>query len=155
MSRINEDSLKREVLPVLWNDRKHHLWFPLSFTKYKGDAERLYINKGLLSSREDECLLYRILDVTLTRSLGQRLCGTGTIELNTKDRSTPIIRLENISRSKEVKQLLSETIEKSRMRHNLVGRDMYGSSAHIDPVEMDPDLVDEFGPEGPPPHHHY
>ena len=54
-----------------------------------------------------------------------------------------------------MKQLLSETIEQSRMRHNLVGLDMYGSSAHIDPVEMDPDLVDEFGLGGPPPHHHY
>ena len=153
MSRIHDEDIRGEGLPVLWNDRKHHLWFPLSFTKYKVDAERLYISKGLLSSREDECLLYRILDVTLTRSLGQRLCGTGTIELNTKDRSTPVVRLENISQSKRVKQLISELIEKSRMRHNLVGRDMYGSSAHIDPVEMDPDLLDDMDMEIPPPHH--
>lgn len=152
MSRINNEDLKREALPIIWNDRKHHLWFPLSFTKYKIDAERLYINKGFLASREDECLLYRILDVTLTRSFGQRIFGTGTIELNTKDRSTPVIRLENVGQSKDVKQLISELIEKSRVRHNIVGRDMYGSSGHIDPMEMDPDLFDEDGMGGPPPH---
>lgn len=82
----------REVTANIWEDRKHHLWFPLSFTKYTVGNGRLYVNSGFLSSREDECLLYRITDITLYRSLPQRIFGTGTIELHTKDRSTPVIR---------------------------------------------------------------
>ena len=74
----------REVTANIWEDRKHHLWFPISFTKYTVGNGRLYVNSGFLSSREDECLLYRITDITLYRSLPQRIFGTGTIELHTR-----------------------------------------------------------------------
>ncbi len=104
----------REVTANIWEDRKHHLWFPISFTKYTVGNGRLYVNSGFLSSREDECLLYRITDITLYRSLPQRIFGTGTIELHTKDRSTPVIRLENIAKSAQVKRVLSDLIEKER-----------------------------------------
>ena len=65
----------REVTANIWEDRKHHLWFPISFTKYTVGNGRLYVNSGFLSSREDECLLYRITDITLYRSLPQRIFG--------------------------------------------------------------------------------
>ncbi len=132
---------------ILWADRKHHLWFPISFTKYSFDSERLYLSSGVFSSRDDECLLYRILDISLSRSFGQKFFGTGTIELNTRDRSTPIIRLENISNPKEVRKRLSEQIESERRRNHVVGKDMYGSSAGYGPVDLDPDLVDPDGPD--------
>ena len=125
----------REVAANIWEDRKHHLWFPLSFTKYTVGNGRLYVNSGFLSSREDECLLYRITDITLFRSLPQRIFGTGTIELHTKDRSTPVIRLENIAKAAEVKRVLSDLIEKEREEKHVVGRDMYGAISHIDPME--------------------
>ena len=70
--------------------------------------------------------MYRITDITLTRTLGQRIFGTGTVELNTKDQSTPVIRLENIAHSVEVKRMLSNLIEKEREEKKVVGRDMYG-----------------------------
>lgn len=130
----------REVENI-WEDRKHHLWFPISFTKYSVGNGRLYVNSGLLSSREDECLLYRITDITLYRTIAQRLFGTGTIELNTKDRSTPVIRLENIAKPAEIKRMLSNLIEEERREKNVVGRDMVGASSHIDPEEFDPDDI--------------
>ena len=125
---------------VIWSDRKHHLWFPISFTRYSVEGGRLYINSGIFASREDECLLYRILDISMTRTLLQRLFGTGTIELNTKDRSTPVIRLENISRPQEVKRMLSRMIEEDRRSKGVEGKDMYGASGHYDHAEgIDPD----------------
>ena len=116
----------REVTANIWEDRKHHLWFPISFTKYTVGNGRLYVNSGFLSSRED---------ITLYRSLPQRIFGTGTIELHTKDRSTPVIRLENIAKSAQVKRVLSDLIEKEREDKKVVGRDMYGAVSHIDPME--------------------
>ena len=113
----------REVTANIWEDRKHHLWFPLSFTKYTVGNGRLY----------------GITDITLYRSLPQRIFGTGTIELHTKDRSTPVIRLENIAKSAEVKRVLSDLIEREREEKHVVGRDMYGAISHIDPVEFDGD----------------
>ena len=121
----------------VWEDRKHHLWFPISFTKYRIEHGRLYVSTGLFSSREDECLLYRVLDITLTRSLLQKIFGTGTIELTSRDQSTPIIRLENIKRPKVVKRYLSDVIEQERLAKRVTGKDMYGASNHHD---MDLDL---------------
>ena len=48
----------REVTANIWEDRKHHLWFPISFTKYTVGNGRLYVNSGFLSSREDERLSF-------------------------------------------------------------------------------------------------
>ena len=40
---------------ILWQDRKHHLWFPLSFTKYYIEDERLMIKTGdiIIKTRVD------------------------------------------------------------------------------------------------------
>lgn len=116
----------------IWKDRKHHCWFPLSFTKYEVKDGRIYINTGFLSSREDECLLYRVMDISLTRTLLQKLFGTGTIEMNTKDSTTPIIRLVNIKHPVEVKRMLSRWIEEDREKKRVTGRDMYGASSNPD-----------------------
>ena len=56
-------------------------------------------------------------------------------ELNTKDQSTPLIRLENIAHSVEVKRMLSNLIEKEREEKKVVGRDMYGAAGHLDDIE--------------------
>ncbi|MCI6859197.1 MAG: PH domain-containing protein [Eubacterium sp.] len=137
MGEAKNGEIRQITNETIWEDRKHHLWFPLSFTKYSVANGRLYVNSGMLSSREDECLLYRITDISMTRSLAQRLFGTGTIHLNTKDRSTPVIRLENIANPAGVKRVLSDLIEKEREEKHVVGRDMYGASSHLDPEEFD------------------
>ena len=60
----------------IWKDRKRtFLGLPLSFTKYRMDADKLYIETGFFNSTEDEVRLYRITDVTLKRSFGQKLFG--------------------------------------------------------------------------------
>lgn len=135
MGKIENGEIREIESTIIWQDRKHHLWFPISFTKYSVGDGRLYVTSGLLSSREDECLLYRITDISLTRTLLQRICGTGTIELNTKDQSTPVIYLENIGHSVEIKRMLSNLIEKEREEKRVVGRDMYGASSHLDDME--------------------
>ena len=111
MSAVQDARVRRKSDQIIWSDRKHHMWFPLSFTSYRVANERIYIKSGFLNSREDECLLYRIMDITMTRSLGQRIFGTGSIEMNTKDRSTPMIRLQNIKNPDEVKRLISDMID--------------------------------------------
>ena len=143
MSNNIETAEIREVgKDEIWQDRKHHLWFPISFTKYSIENGRIYTNSGLLSSREDECLLYRVTDITLTRSLGQKIFGTGTIHMNTKDRTTPVSHLENIKNPVQVKRMISNLIEKEREEKHVVGRDMYGASGNMSDAEMDFDCDD-------------
>lgn len=119
-----------------WSDRKHFLWWPITFTKYRVEDGRIYITTGLFSTKEEECLLYRIMDISFERTLGNKICGTGTIRLTTKDASNPTILLENIGDSQQVKNILSQWVEEERISKRVVGRDMYGASSHFQD-EMD------------------
>ncbi len=68
---------------VLWHDRKRNfLGLPWTFTVYELTRNRLFLQTGFLNQREDEVRLYRITDLTLTRSLWQRIIGTGTIHID-------------------------------------------------------------------------
>ena len=60
---------------IVWKDRKRIFFgLPWTFTKYALTEEKLYIETGVLSKREEEVRLYRIMDVTLKRSLWERIC---------------------------------------------------------------------------------
>lgn len=130
---------------VLWKDRKHFMWFPFSFTKYEVRNNRLYTQKGLLSTTYDEVLLYRILDITMTQTLGQKIFGTGTLLVCAKANRDGDVVLENIKRPRMVNDLLSELVEKARDQKRVVGKEFYGSDGHavhdVDPDEAfeDPD----------------
>ncbi len=127
----------------LWKDKKHHLWFPLSFTTYYIENDRLMIKHGFLSTMLDETLLYRIVDLTLYQSLAGKIFGTGDIILKTKVDSTPEIVLKNIKKPMEVRRLLSQAIEESRQARNVVGKEFYGASSH-EHMDLDGDGMCDF-----------
>lgn len=151
---------KDKAAEYAWKDRKHWAWFPFSFTVYAVDPERLHITRGFFSRVYDETLLYRISDITLRRSFGQRIFGTGTIVLHTLVDHDSLIELKNIKHSVETRELLSRLIEEARRAKNVVGKEFYsdGSSCHhpggpgIPPHAFDgPDDADgpDFdGPDG-------
>lgn len=122
----------------LWQDRRHILWFPWTFDKYAIANGKLYKETGLLSTEESELLIYRILDISLKRTLMNRICGTGTVILKTRDASDTILELRNIKDSQRVKDFLSDLVEKEKEAKRVVGKDMYGSG---------PDDMDFDGPE--------
>lgn len=128
---------QNRMTQTLWRDRKHFLWFPFSFEKYRIASGRMYCQHGFLNQKEHECLLYRILDISLTRSLGNRICRTGTIILKTTDDSDPVLVLKNIKNSRAVKDMLSELIEKERIRKGITGREILTNSGFMDDIMED------------------
>ena len=113
----------------LWRARKRtFLGLPLSFTVYKLTAEKLMIESGFLNKREEEIRLYRILDITLKRSLGERLFGLGTIHCCTADKSSPELDIQWIPDSKNVKELLSDLVEAERMEKRVSSREFFSDS---------------------------
>ncbi len=130
---------------VLWSDRKRHFGLPISFTKYMFDKERLIISKGLLTTTVDETLLYRIMDIKLSRTLGQKLFGVGTIHLYTADRTDKHLDLVNISHPMEVRRQLSNLVEKIRQEKRMAGRELYGAAGIIDPMDVDHDQDMDMG----------
>jgi uncharacterized membrane protein YdbT with pleckstrin-like domain len=113
---------------TLWKDRKHFMWWPLSFQRYEVRNDRLYQSNGFFTTTLDELLLYRITDLTMKQTLLQRLFGTGTILLSTRGDSSSIVKLENIKNPRAVRDFLSQEVERSRIRSNVVGREFYGHS---------------------------
>ena len=111
---------------VLWEGRKHWLWFPFSFTKYSLTEDRFYSQKGLLSTHYDELLLYRVTDICLT------------ITLTCKGDAQRIVTLRSIKDSIRVKNNLSRLVEKAREERGIVGREFFGPGG--DELDEDPVL---------------
>ena len=130
--------MAKKVENYVWKDKKHHLWFPLSFTTYYIEDDRLMIKKGFFTTTLDETLLYRILDLTFKQTFWGKIFGTGNIIVKAK--SDGEIVLENISKPLEVRSMLSKMVEESRDRRNVVGKEFYGSS-HMD---LDGDGICDF-----------
>lgn len=98
-----------------WRARKRTIFgLPWSFTVYKLTDEKLLIETGLLNKKEEEIRLYRIMDMTLHRSLEERIFGLGTIHCCSADKSTPEFNIARIRDSARVKEMLSDMVESQR-----------------------------------------
>lgn len=143
--------MENDTNQVVWQDRKHHLWFPISFTKYVVKNNRLLIQKGFFNSVLDETLLYRIVDLTMNQSLLGKIFGTGNITITSRVDTNSVQVLENIKNPREIYTLLSETVEECRRSQNVVGKEFYsgkgtaGCHEHHDGDNMD---FDEMGHGG-------
>ena len=109
----------------LWTDRKRVLFLglPLSFTTYRLTNNRLFINSGLLTQKQDEVRLYRITDVSLTRTFVQRIFGLSTIHCNSSDKTLGNFSIINVKDGEDVKELLSERVEAERMARRVYTRE--------------------------------
>ncbi len=109
---------------IVWKDRKRTLFgLPWSFTKYSLSDDRLFISTGFFNTKEDEVRLYRIIDISLNRTLGQRMFGLGTIKCCSADKTLGDFEIKNIKKSRDVKELLSEMVEDERNRKKVTSRE--------------------------------
>lgn len=122
---------------VIWKDRKRFLGMPLSFTRYYIKSGRLYTSKGLLSVEENELLLYRIMDIKIKRTLGDKIFGVGTITLFTCDKTDNELKIIKIKNSIEVRDLISNMVEEARTKIRVRGKEIYGAA---DDNELDIDI---------------
>ena len=103
----------------IWRDRKRFLGMPLSFTRYALSEDRLFLSKGFFSIRDEEVLLYRIRDISTTRTLWQRLCGVGTITVSSSDKTMPTLELKNVKNPLDVKELLHQQVEEMKIQRRV------------------------------------
>ena len=103
----------------IWKDRKRFLGMPLSFTRYALSEDRLFFSVGLFTVRDDETLLYRIRDISLKRTIWQRIFGVGTLMVVSSDKSTPQLLLKNIKKPYEIKELLHQNVEEAKLRRRM------------------------------------
>lgn len=121
-------------MEYIWKDRKRtFLGLPWSFTSYAITEEKLLIKTGFFTKHEEEIRLYRIMDVALNRTFGQRIFGLGTIHVCSADKSTPEFDIASIKDSENIKNMLSDMVEKERVKKRVSSREnMYDHDDHDD-----------------------
>ena len=130
-----------QSIKYLWQDRKRHLGLPLSFTRYRLSEDRLFCETGLLNLKEEELLLYRVRDLRLSISLGQRIFGVGTVCVISSDQSTPHMDLKNVKRPREVKELIHRNVEDAKDKRRIRTTEIMGGPEEefTHDLEDDPD----------------
>lgn len=108
------DSTERVNEGVIWSDKKRILGLPISFTKYSLIPGKFIIQSGLLNSTREMIMLYRILDIKLERTLGQKIFGVGSIFLYTNDKTSGDCIVKNIKNPEVVMDLISDKVEEER-----------------------------------------
>lgn len=123
-------------MAVVWKGRKRTLFgLPLSFTVYTLTEDKLLTETGFLNKREEEVRLYRIMDVTLKRTLGERLFGLGTIHCCSADKSTPEFDIARIKESSLIKDMLSDMVEEARDKKRVSTREYMTDHDDCDDID--------------------
>lgn len=113
---------------IVWKDKKRILGMPISFTSYSMSEDRIFMETGVMTRKEEQILLYRIRDISTSISLFQRLLGVGNVTLASSDKTTPQLCLVNIAHPKEVAQKIHESVEEMKRKRGMRVGEMLESS---------------------------
>ena len=99
-------------------ERKRILFFglPWTFTKYMISESFVTVKRGLFSTTEDDCYMYKIQDVKLKTSFMEKLCGVSTVICYTGDVTDKTLELTHVRHGKEIKSYLLKTSEEARIK---------------------------------------
>lgn len=134
---FHEYKSEKEEEELLWHDKKRYLGLPISFTNYSLTKDRLSVKRGFLKTKLDDVLLYRIMDISMDRTFGQKIFGVGTITIHARDKSTPTLKIENIKNVTSFSRYLSDLVEQVREQKRVTGREMYGTGMYGNPDDLD------------------
>lgn len=135
--------MDKTTIVYLWKDRKRHLGMPLSFTRYALSEDRLFLSVGFINIRDEEVLLYRVRDITTSRTLWQRIFGVGTITVASSDKTMPVLVLQNVKDPTLVKELLHRTVEEMKIRRRVRVGEITSSGCDHDHDDDDDELDDD------------
>ena len=143
-TKTNEIHLDMDTTPV-YTERKRLLFFglPWTFTKYTISPSLLTISQGLLNTTEDDCYMYKIQDVKLSKSFIERIFGLASLTCYTGDVTHHEVKLEHIKHANEIKAYILKTSEEARIKRRTLST--IDISAHdCDDAVHATDITDEF-----------
>ena len=112
---------------------------PITFTRYRLSEDRLFCEKGFLNIKQDEVLLYRVRDLQLNMSLGQRIFGVGTICVVSSDKSIPHMDLVSVKNPRQVKEMIHQKVEAAKDARRMRTMEIMGSedADHLSDDQLD------------------
>ena len=111
------------------------LGLPFTFTTYSVTDEMITVQSGLLKRIENDCYMYKIVDVRLETSLLERIFGLGTVKCYGGDTTHPVLELKHIRHAKEIKNFILAASEEQRMKRKTLKTQDIGSPDDLS--EMD------------------
>ncbi len=108
-----------EDTKIIWTDKKRYFGMPISFTRYslvekEGSWIKLFLDAGFLSTRHEEVLVYRIFDISVRQTLGDKIFNVGSLYLYCKDESMEYFNIIRVKNPFKVRDIISDYIEKER-----------------------------------------
>ena len=112
------------------------LGLPWTFTDYTVTDEIITVDQGLIKKEENDCYLYKVIDVRLERGLLERLFGLGTIHCFSGDVTDPDLKLVHIKNAKEIKDYILKQSEAERLKRRTL------NTQHLDGNPMMSELAE-------------
>ena len=126
-----------ENIQTRWSDRSRIFGLPITFTKYSMSDDRIFCEKGLLNMKFEEILLYRVRDISMKITLGQRIFGVGSILLQSSDKTAPVLEIKNVKNPRQVKEMIHQQVEQVKEQ-----RRMRFGEVLEDPTDDMPDFLE-------------
>ena len=127
----------KENIQTRWSDRSRIFGLPITFTKYSLSDDRIFCEKGLLNMKFEEILLYRVRDISMKITLGQRIFGVGSILLQSSDKTAPVLEIKNVKNPRQVKEMIHQQVEQVKEQ-----RRMRFGEVLEDPTDDMPDFLE-------------
>ena len=131
------------AIEYIWADRKRIFGMPLTFTRYRMSEDRLFLSTGFFTVKDEEILLYRVRDISLSITLWQRIFGVGTVTIISSDKTLPTLVLKNIKQPRMIKEKIHQQVEEMKIRRRMrIGEIMTDQNLNDDD-DTDLDRFDE------------
>ena len=108
------------------------LGLPWTFTTYTVGEDKITRNKGFFNRTEDDCYMYKVVDVKLEQSFWERMVKLGTVHCYTGDTTDNDLLLQHIRNAKAIKDFIFSAAETARMKRRTVNMQDIGSHIDID-----------------------
>jgi len=102
------------------------LGLPWTFTTYHINEEKITVDSGFFKKVENDCYLYKVLDVRYEQTVFQRLAGLGTIHCFGADVTNPELVMKNIRNAQEIKDFIFHESEEERMKRKTINTQNIG-----------------------------
>lgn len=120
-------------------ERKRWLFFglPFTFTKYRIKDDMITITEGLFKTIENDCYMYKVQDVELSRTLAEKMVGVGTIICYTGDVTHSTLQIKHVKKCQEIKEFILRASEEARLKRRTVNMLDIGTGEMTDIHDVD------------------